>query len=77
MEIIILWCGRIASSSAKNAKTKKQSGHLSFFLNSKSIVTPQQACTKGKLQCYNAQVTMFSPSEREENPASSSIPATL
>lgn len=77
MEIITLWCGRIASSSAKNAKTKKQSGHLSFFLNSKSIVTSQQACTKGKLQRYNAQVTMSSANEREENPASSSIPATL
>lgn len=66
----------IASSLAKNA-IKTLSGHLSFFLNSKSIVISEQACAKGKLQPHDAQVNMISPKEKEENSASSSMPAAL
>lgn len=49
---------------------------MSFFLNSK-IVTSWQVCNKGKLQPHNARVNMFSPKERENYPASSSIAAPL
>lgn len=49
---------------------------MRFFLNIKTV-TSYQACTKGKLQPYNARVNMFSPKERENYPASSSIAATL